>query len=67
LATATKGAQYAHWPDAPEWADISYLQLIQAQSALDETEAGLQDFEMELVSIDDDWRKNRRCRCPAAR
>jgi peptide/nickel transport system substrate-binding protein len=45
-------------PMHPEWADIPAIPVDPAAALALMTEAGLQDFEMELVSIDDDWRKN---------
>ncbi|PUB19353.1 ABC transporter substrate-binding protein [Yoonia sediminilitoris] len=45
-------------PMHPEWADVPALEFnpTRAMELLDE--AGMRDFEFEIISIDDDWRKN---------
>ncbi len=45
-------------PMHPEWADIPAIEVDPAAALALLTETGMQDFEMELISIDDDWRKN---------
>ncbi|MBQ2263110.1 MAG: ABC transporter substrate-binding protein [Loktanella sp.] len=45
-------------PMHPAWADVPALPNDPARALELLTEAGMADFEMELVSIDDDWRKN---------
>jgi peptide/nickel transport system substrate-binding protein len=45
-------------PMHPEWADIPAVEVDPAGALALLTEAGMQDFEMEIISIDDDWRKN---------
>jgi peptide/nickel transport system substrate-binding protein len=45
-------------PMHPAWADVPGLPYDPAKALELLTEAGMQDFEMEIVSIDDDWRKN---------
>ncbi|MDB0061880.1 ABC transporter substrate-binding protein [Octadecabacter sp.] len=45
-------------PMHPEWADIPATEFDPEGALALLTEAGMQDFEMEISSIDDDWRKN---------
>ncbi|MEL6838298.1 MAG: ABC transporter substrate-binding protein [Pseudomonadota bacterium] len=45
-------------PMHPAWADVPGLPYDPAKAMELLTEAGMADFEMEIVSIDDDWRKN---------
>jgi len=45
-------------PMHPAWADVPGMPFDPAGALALLTEAGMQDFEMEIVSIDDDWRKN---------
>ncbi|WP_322892409.1 MULTISPECIES: ABC transporter substrate-binding protein [unclassified Yoonia] len=45
-------------PMHPAWADVPGLPHDPARALELITEAGMADFEMELISIDDDWRKN---------
>jgi peptide/nickel transport system substrate-binding protein len=45
-------------PMHPEWADVPATEYDPAGALALLTEAGMQDFEMEISSIDDDWRKN---------
>jgi peptide/nickel transport system substrate-binding protein len=45
-------------PMHPAWADVPALPFDPAAALALLTEAGMADFEMEIVSIDDDWRKN---------
>lgn len=45
-------------PMHPEWAELPALPHDPARALALLTEAGLQDFEMELTSINDDWRRN---------
>lgn len=45
-------------PMHPAWADVPGLPFDPAGALALLTEAGMADFEMEIVSIDDDWRKN---------
>lgn len=45
-------------PMHPAWADVPGLPYDPAGALALLTEAGMADFEMEIVSIDDDWRKN---------
>ncbi|MDC0115890.1 ABC transporter substrate-binding protein [Octadecabacter sp.] len=45
-------------PMHPEWADIPALPYDPEGALALLEEAGMADFEMEIVSIDDDWRKN---------
>lgn len=45
-------------PMHPEWADVAPIAYDPEGALALLTEAGMQDFEMEIVSIDDDWRKN---------
>ena len=45
-------------PMHPAWADVPGLPYDPAKALELLTEAGMADFEMEIVSIDDDWRKN---------
>ncbi|MFZ3583915.1 ABC transporter substrate-binding protein [Loktanella sp. DJP18] len=45
-------------PMHPEWADIPAVEVNPEAALALLTEAGMQDFEMEIISIDDDWRKN---------
>ena len=45
-------------PMHPEWADVPGLPYDPEAALALLTEAGMADFEMEIVSIDDDWRKN---------
>ena len=45
-------------PMHPAWADVPALPYDPAGALALLTEAGMQDFEMEVNSIDDDWRKN---------
>ena len=45
-------------PMHPEWADVPMLDIDPEGALALLTEAGMQDFEMEIISIDDDWRKN---------
>jgi peptide/nickel transport system substrate-binding protein len=45
-------------PMHPAWADVPGLPFDPAKALELLTEAGMADFEMEIVSIDDDWRKN---------
>ena len=45
-------------PMHPEWADVPMLDIDPDAALALLTEAGMADFEMEIISIDDDWRKN---------
>ncbi|MDX8349070.1 ABC transporter substrate-binding protein [Cognatiyoonia sp. IB215446] len=45
-------------PMHPAWADVPGLPYDPAKAMELLTEAGMADFEMEIISIDDDWRKN---------
>ena len=45
-------------PMHPAWADVPGMPFDPEGALALLTEAGMQDFEMEIVSIDDDWRKN---------
>ncbi len=45
-------------PMHPAWADVPGLPYDPAKALELLTEAGMADFEMEITSIDDDWRKN---------
>jgi peptide/nickel transport system substrate-binding protein len=45
-------------PMHPEWADIPATEYDPEGALALLTEAGMADFEMEISSIDDDWRKN---------
>lgn len=45
-------------PMHPAWADVPRITYDPAAALALLTEAGMADFEMEIVSIDDDWRKN---------
>ena len=45
-------------PMHPEWADVPATEYDPEGALALLTEAGMADFEMEIVSIDDDWRKN---------
>jgi len=45
-------------PMHPAWADVPALPYDPAKALEMLTEAGMADFEFEIVSIDDDWRKN---------
>lgn len=45
-------------PMHPEWADVPATAYDPEGALALLTEAGMADFEMEIVSIDDDWRKN---------
>ena len=45
-------------PMHPAWADVPGLPHDPAKALELLTEAGMQDFEFEITSIDDDWRKN---------
>jgi peptide/nickel transport system substrate-binding protein len=45
-------------PMHPAWADVPRIAFDPAAALALLTEAGMADFEMEIVSIDDDWRKN---------
>jgi peptide/nickel transport system substrate-binding protein len=45
-------------PMHPAWADVPRIAYDPAGALALLTEAGMADFEMEIVSIDDDWRKN---------
>ena len=45
-------------PMHPEWADVPALPVDPAAAYQLLTEAGMADFEMEIISIDDDWRRN---------
>ena len=45
-------------PMHPAWADVPGLPYDPAKAMELLTEAGMADFEMEITSIDDDWRKN---------
>ena len=45
-------------PMHPGWADVPGLPYDPAKALELLTEAGMADFEMEITSIDDDWRKN---------
>ncbi|MDG1866587.1 MAG: ABC transporter substrate-binding protein [Yoonia sp.] len=45
-------------PMHPAWADVPALPYDPAKALEMLTEAGMADFEMEVSSIDDDWRKN---------
>jgi len=45
-------------PMHPAWADVPALPYDPAGALALLTEAGMADFEMEISSIDDDWRKN---------
>ncbi|WP_087206954.1 ABC transporter substrate-binding protein [Yoonia vestfoldensis] len=60
LGHANRGAVARHqhvWPQHPAWADVPALPHDPARALALLQEAGMEDFEMELVSIDDDWRK----------
>ncbi|SMX31045.1 ABC transporter substrate-binding protein [Octadecabacter ascidiaceicola] len=45
-------------PMHPEWADVAATEYDPEGALALLTEAGMADFEMEISSIDDDWRKN---------
>ncbi len=45
-------------PMHPEWADVPAMEFDPEGALALLTEAGMADFEMEIISIDDDWRKN---------
>ncbi len=45
-------------PMHPAWADVPALPYDPAGALALLTEAGMADFEMDVISIDDDWRKN---------
>jgi peptide/nickel transport system substrate-binding protein len=45
-------------PMHPEWADIPRIEFDPAGAKALLEEAGMADFEFEITSIDDDWRKN---------
>ncbi|MDP5084413.1 MAG: ABC transporter substrate-binding protein [Yoonia sp.] len=45
-------------PMHPEWADVPAMEFDPAGALALLTEAGMADFEMDIISIDDDWRKN---------
>lgn len=45
-------------PMHPAWADVPGMPYDPEGALALLTEAGMQDFEMEIISIDDDWRKN---------
>ena len=45
-------------PMHPEWSDVPATTVDPEGALALLTEAGMQDFEMEISSIDDDWRKN---------
>ena len=45
-------------PMHPEWADVPAIEYDPESALVLLTEAGMQDFEMEIFSIDDEWRKN---------
>ena len=45
-------------PMHPAWADVPRIEYNPAKALELLTEAGMADFEMDIVSIDDDWRKN---------
>ncbi|RYH03430.1 ABC transporter substrate-binding protein [Salipiger sp. IMCC34102] len=45
-------------PMHPEWADVPAIRVDPEAALVLMQEAGMADFEMEIVSIDDDWRKN---------
>lgn len=45
-------------PMHPEWADVPSLGFDPAKAMALMTEAGMQDYEFELISVDDDWLKN---------
>jgi len=45
-------------PMHPEWADVPSLGFDPAKAMELMTEAGMQDYEFELISVDDDWLKN---------
>ncbi|MCF2904062.1 ABC transporter substrate-binding protein [Octadecabacter sp. CECT 8868] len=45
-------------PMHPEWADVPAVEYDPEGALALLTEAGMADFEMEISSIDDDWRKN---------
>ncbi|WP_333714475.1 ABC transporter substrate-binding protein [Yoonia sp.] len=45
-------------PMHPAWADVPRIEYNPARALELLTEAGMADFEMDIVSIDDDWRKN---------
>ena len=45
-------------PMHPEWADVPALEHDPEGALALLTEAGMADFEMEIISIDDDWRRN---------
>ena len=45
-------------PMHPEWADVPRIEYNPAKALELLQEAGMADFEMEIISIDDDWRKN---------
>ncbi|MBE0414079.1 ABC transporter substrate-binding protein [Yoonia sp.] len=45
-------------PMHPEWADVPALPFDPDAALALLTQAGMTEFEMEIISIDDDWRKN---------
>lgn len=45
-------------PMHPEWADVPAIQVDPNAALALLTTAGMADFEMEIISIDDDWRRN---------
>ncbi len=45
-------------PMHPEWADVPSLGYDPAGAMALMTQAGMQDYEFELISVDDDWLKN---------
>ena len=45
-------------PMHPEWADVPSLGFDPAGAMALMTEAGMQDYEFDLISVDDDWLKN---------
>lgn len=45
-------------PMHPAWADVPATEYNPAKALELLTEAGMADFEMDVISIDDDWRKN---------
>ena len=45
-------------PMHPEWADVPALPYDPAAAMALMTEAGMQDYEFDLISVDDDWLKN---------
>ena len=45
-------------PMHPAWADVPRIEYNPEKALALLTEAGMADFEMDIVSIDDDWRKN---------